>query len=293
MSEWLIPLITLTALEIVLGIDNIIFLAILVGRVPKEQQRLARNLGLILALFLRLGLLFFITLLMAATEPLFYLPAWTFPDSEARAISFKDLVLILGGLFLVAKATYEIHHKLESPEESHAAAQVARAGSGAAFWIIILQILAIDLVFSLDSVITAVGMVKTNAPAVASQTEEPKPTSEVSAEKPAEQGHGLGGLHPTVGIWIIVVAMIITCLVMLLAAGPVSDFVGRHPTLKILALSFLILIGVLLVAEGFGQHINKGYIYFAMAFSFVVELLNMRMRSVHPVALHEPHPPQV
>lgn len=287
MTEWLIPLITLTALEIVLGIDNIIFLAILAGRLPKEQQPRARNLGLLLALVMRLGLLGCITLLMAATEPLFFLPEWVFGDTEARGISFKDLILLGGGTFLIGKATYEIHEKLEGPEEKPL---LGTAAQNSKFWMVILQILAIDLVFSLDSVITAVGMVKTNAP-VATQKEEPKP-EEKAADKGSHGDHGVGHLHPTTGLWVIVVAMIITCAVMLFAAGPISDFVGRHPTLKILALSFLILIGVLLVAEGFNQHLNKGYIYFAMAFSFVVELLNMRLRQVHPVTLNEPHMPK-
>jgi len=284
MNEWLVPLITLTALEIVLGIDNIIFLAILAGKLPKEQQRKARNLGLLLALVMRLGLLFCITLLMAATQPLFYLPAWVLGDPDARAISTKDLILILGGLFLIGKATYEIHHKLEG-DEPH---PDAPGGTASKFWVVILQILAIDLVFSLDSVITAVGMVNPSKPDVHAVEGAPaaKPADDPAAHRPSRSDP-----HAT-GVWIIVVAMIITCAVMLVAAGPVSDFVARHPTLKILALSFLILIGVLLVAEGFNQHLNKGYIYFAMAFSLVVELLNMRLRGRNPVVLHEPHLPK-
>jgi predicted tellurium resistance membrane protein TerC len=281
MTDWIIPLVTLTALEIVLGIDNIIFLAILAGKLPKEQQPGVRRLGLLLALGTRLGLLAFINLLMSATQPLFELPGGIFTAKEAREISFKDIVLILGGLFLVGKATFEIHQKLEGEEE---VPPEAAGGKSSKFGLVLLQIVLIDIVFSLDSVITAVGMVKTDGDhaAVPTQVAEGEP-------KPAE---GTSTLHPKTGIWVIVVAMILTCAVMLFAAGPVGDFVGRHPTLKVLALSFLILIGVLLIAEGFGQHINKGYIYFAMAFSLVVELLNMRVRAHEkPVHLHEPQMP--
>jgi predicted tellurium resistance membrane protein TerC len=253
MTEWIIPLVTLTAMEIVLGIDNIIFLAIIAARLPPEQQPRARRIGLMVALAARLLLLFGITLLLAATKPLFHLPDWMFSSEEAQAISLKDIILVAGGLFLIGKSTFEIHHKLEG-EEPHEAGATAM---GASFAGVLVQIAMIDIVFSLDSVITAVGMVPDN-------------------------------------VWVIVVAMVITVGVMLVFADPVSNFVSRHPTLKILALSFLILIGVLLVAEGLAQHLNRGYVYFAMAFSFVVEMLNLRLRRPKQEAVHlrEPHLPK-
>jgi predicted tellurium resistance membrane protein TerC len=234
--EWAIALVTLTAMEIVLGIDNIIFLAIIAGRLPVEQQDRARKLGLFAALGTRLLLLLGINLILQATQPLFALPGWIFESPEARNISVRDLILMAGGLFLIGKSTFEIHHKLEGDEPEAGAASQKASG----FALVLVQIALLDVVFSLDSVITAVGMVD--------------------------------------NIWVIVVAMCLTVAVMLVFAGPVSRFVTRHPTLKILALAFLILIGVMLVAEGLGQHINKGYIYFAMAFSFAVEMLNLRMR---------------
>lgn len=252
-TEWLAPLIALVALEIVLGIDNIIFLAIIVGRLPHEQQARARRLGLGLALGLRLLLLFFINFLMGLTEPIFHLSAIGLPPSwipkDVDAITGKDLILILGGLFLIAKSVHEIHERLEGPEiETSALPKVSSLG-----WTLV-QIGLIDVVFSLDSVITAVGI--------------------------GQQ------------IWIMVVAMILAVLVMLVSAGPIGDFVHRHPTLKILALSFLILIGVVLLVEGFGQHISRGYIYFAMAFAFVVEMLNLKVRGqAVPVQLHEKRMP--
>jgi predicted tellurium resistance membrane protein TerC len=232
----LVALVTLTAMEIVLGIDNIIFLAIIAGRLPPAQQGKARTLGLIAALGTRLLLLLTINLILHATQPLFWLPDWLFHDPEARGISVRDLILIAGGLFLIGKSTFEIHHKLEGDEpEPHAA-----PGAGGRFGAVLVQIALLDIVFSLDSVITAVGMVR--------------------------------------NVWVIVAGMVITVGVMLVFAGPVSRFVTKHPTLKILALAFLILIGVMLVMEGLGQHVNKGYIYFAMAFSFAVEMLNLRLR---------------
>jgi predicted tellurium resistance membrane protein TerC len=252
MTEWLIPLVTLSAMEIVLGIDNIIFLAIVAGRLPRDQQPRARQLGLLLALVTRLGLLFFVSFLLAATQPLFHLPGWIFSSEEARAISLRDLILLAGGLFLIGKSTFEIHHKLEG-EEDH---EEGRPRTAVSFTMVLIQIALLDIVFSLDSVITAVGMVK--------------------------------------NLWVIVAAMVLTVLVMLFFAGPVNNFIEKHPTLKILALSFLILIGVLLVAEGLGQEINKGYIYFAMAFSVVVEMLNLRLRkkqeAVHLRGKHLPAP---
>jgi predicted tellurium resistance membrane protein TerC len=236
-ATW-ISLGTLTAMEIVLGIDNVVFLAILAGRLPRAQQPLARRLGLGLALGTRLILLFSITWVMGLTQELFHV---------VRAWSGRDLILLLGGLFLIGKATYEIHDKLEVKHEEGAE---AKAAARAAFWMVIAQIALLDVVFSLDSVITAVGMAQ----------------------------------HVSV----MVAAMVVAMVVMLVFAGPIGDFVERHPTMKILALSFLILIGVMLVAEAFGQHINRGYVYFAMAFSFGVELLNLRVRKAQrePVRLH-------
>ena len=236
-AAW-ISLATLAALEIVLGIDNIVFLTILAGRLPKEQRPSARKLGLAFALATRLGLLFAITWVMGLTRELFAV--------MGHGFSGRDLILLLGGLFLMAKATFEIHDKLEVRHE----AEASSTKGGATFWFIIAQIGLLDVVFSLDSVITAVGMAQHLA--------------------------------------IMVTAMIIAVAIMLVFAGQIGEFVERHPTMKMLALSFLILIGVTLVAEGLGKHIEKGYIYFAMAFSFVVEILNMRIRRAReaPVALH-------
>ena len=234
-ATWL-SLVTLTAMEIVLGIDNVIFISILVDKLPRGQQSLGRRLGLSLALIFRLGLLFAITWIMRLTAPLF-----TIAGNE---ISGRDLILIGGGLFLIWKATKEVHENLEVTHEER---KVPTGKS--AFGIILVQILALDIVFSLDSVITAVGMAQ--------------------------------------DIAVMVAAMVIAVGVMLAFSGSVAAFVMRHPSMKILALSFLLLIGVVLVADGLGQHVGKGYIYFAMAFSFGVELLNMRVRSKGPpVALH-------
>ena len=234
-AAWL-SLVTLTAMEIVLGIDNVIFISILVEKLPHGQQSLGRRLGLSLALILRLGLLFTITWIMRLTAPLF-----TIIGNE---ISGRDLILIGGGLFLIWKATKEIHENLEV---THAERKGPTGKS--AFGVILVQILALDIVFSLDSVITAVGMAQEIA--------------------------------------VMVAAMVIAVGVMLAFSGSVAAFVSRHPSMKILALSFLLLIGVVLVADGLGQHVGKGYIYFAMAFSFGVELLNMRVRGKGaPVALH-------
>ena len=234
-----IALATLSAMEIVLGIDNIVFLTILAGRLPAAQQPRARRLGLVLALGTRLALLFAITWVMRLTRPLFSL--------LGHGFSGRDLILLGGGLFLIAKATFEIHDKLEVQHEAGEALRKAPV----AFWGVVVQIGLLDIVFSLDSVITAVGMAQHLA--------------------------------------IMVAAVVVAMAVMLVAAGQVGDFVERHPTVKMLALSFLILIGVMLVAESFGKHIEKGYIYFAMAFSLGVELLNMRMRRAReaPVRLHE------
>jgi predicted tellurium resistance membrane protein TerC len=234
--DFYLSLLTLTAMEIVLGIDNIIFISILVGKLPRGQQAGARRLGIGLALILRLALLFAITWVMGLKDPLFAV--------LGRAFSGRDLILLGGGLFLVAKATWEIYDKLEVAHEER-----ARGSGAAAFALILLQILALDVVFSLDSVITAVGMARHVA--------------------------------------VMVAAMIVAVGVMLAFSGRISDFVNRHPSMKILALSFLLLIGVMLVADGMGQHVGKGYIYFAMAFSLGVELLNLRMRKRSaPLELH-------
>jgi predicted tellurium resistance membrane protein TerC len=230
---------TLTVLEIVLGIDNIVFISILSGKLPEHQQRTARMIGLGLAMFGRIVLLLSITWVMQLTEPLF--------SVLAEEISGRDLILLLGGLFLLGKSTHEIHNKLEG-----AHADASGAPAVASFTSVIIQILLLDLVFSLDSVITAVGM--------------------------AEQ------------VEVMVIAVVIAVLVMMVSAGAVSRFIDEHPTVKMLALSFLLLIGVVLMAEGLDQHIPKGYIYFAMAFSVFVEMLNLRAKRqrAEPVHLREP-----
>jgi predicted tellurium resistance membrane protein TerC len=235
-NEILIALFTLTAMEIVLGIDNIIFIAILVARLDIKDQAKIRNIGIGLALVIRIGLLFSISWVMTLTEPLFAILDHSF--------SGRDLILLGGGLFLIAKSTFEIHHKVEGDPE-HALPEDAKSKKKASPGNMLAQILVLDIVFSLDSVITAVGMVTQ--------------------------------------VGVMVVAMVISMVVMLLSAGKISAFVDRHPTVKILALSFLILIGVMLVAESMGQHVSKGYIYFAMAFSLVVESLNIRYRTKNPV----------
>jgi predicted tellurium resistance membrane protein TerC len=235
-TQSITALLTLTAMEIVLGIDNIIFIAILVGRLPLNQQEKIRNLGIGLALVIRIGLLFSISWIMTLQEPLFSL--------IGKDFSGRDLILLFGGLFLLAKSTFEIHHKVEGDPKIHlheAEKTGNRKGAGS----MLFQILLLDIVFSLDSVITAVGM-----------------ANQVS-----------------IMVW----AMLISMLVMLVSAGKISGFVERHPTIKILALSFLLLIGVMLVAEGMGAHVSKGYIYFAMAFSLIVEVLNMRYRKKQSV----------
>ena len=225
--ESLIALLTLTVLEIVLGIDNIIFISILAGKLPKEQQNKARLTGLGLAMLTRILLLFSIVWIMKLTLPLF--------TALGQEISGRDIILITGGLFLIAKSTFEIHDKLEG-EEGHRSIKVAKS-----FGSVITQILLLDIVFSLDSVITAVGMAN--------------------------------------NIIIMIIAVVIAVGVMMVSSKSISDFVEKHPTVKMLALSFLLLIGVSLIAEGLEQHIPKGYIYFAMAFSVFVEMLNLRMKS--------------
>jgi predicted tellurium resistance membrane protein TerC len=252
--EWLadpnvwIAFATLTVLELVLGIDNVIFISILSGKLPADQQPRARFIGLSLALVMRVILLFSLTWVMGLTEPLFTV--------FHQGVSGRDLILLIGGLFLIAKSTHEIHGSLEG--EQGASAKKVYSG----FVSVIIQITALDIVFSLDSVITAVGMV---------------------SAKSAEEG-GFGEM----GIWIMISAVVVSIIAMMLFAGPIGAFVQRHPTIKMLALAFLLLIGVTLIAEGLHQHIPKGYIYFAMAFSVLVEFLNMRLRrKAPPVELHD------
>ena len=227
---------TLTALELVLGIDNIIFISILVDKLPKAQQEFARRVGLFMAMFMRIGLLLVLAWIVGLVEPLFTI--------MEKGISGRDLILILGGLFLIWKSTSEIHQSLEGEEEH------ATSAAGATFTSVILQIMVIDLVFSLDSIITAVGMVD--------------------------------------DIRIMIAAVVVSVGLMMLFASPIGRFVSDHPTIKMLALAFLVVVGVVLVAEGFGHHVPKGYVYFGMAFSLGVEMLNIRLRrsKTQPVKLH-------
>jgi len=235
-AEGWIALVTLTILEIVLGIDNIVFISILAGKLPAADRERARKVGLSLAMLIRLGLLLAISWVMGLTTPWF--------SVLGHAITGRDFILIAGGLFLIAKSTREIHEKLEGDGAEGASRAVV------SFTSVIVQILLLDIVFSLDSVITAVGM--------------------------AEQ------------VSVMMLAVVIAVLVMLLSSAAIGEFVERHPTVKMLALSFLILIGVSLLGEGFGQHIPKGYIYFAMGFSVFVEMINLRIRGQgEPVHLHE------
>jgi predicted tellurium resistance membrane protein TerC len=235
MTELLIALVTLTVLEVVLGVDNIIFITILSGKLPKAKRKRARRLGLLGAMVTRILLLLSLSWIASLTEP--------FVTVFGRGISGRDIILVGGGLFLLAKATYEIHDKLEGGGH--------RTGRQAAsFTSVIVQVMVLDIVFSLDSVITAVGMANV--------------------------------------LWVMVTAIVLAVLVMLLATEPISEFVEKHPTIKILALSFLLLIGLSLIAEGFGQHLDKRYIYFAMGFSVFVEMINIRLRGKgEPVQLHE------
>jgi len=236
-ESW-IALLTLTALEIVLGIDNIIFISILAGKLPENQQKTGRQVGLLMAMITRILLLFSIAWLTRLTSPLF--------TAFSNDISGRDIILIIGGLFLLGKSTFEIHERLEG-EEGHASQKVAASLLGVVF-----QIMLLDIVFSLDSVITAVGMVNE--------------------------------------IFIMVSAVVIAVGIMLFASGPISEFVNDRPTLKILALSFLLLIGFSLVADGLGLHIPKGYIYFAMGFSVFVEIINLQVRAkTTPVQLRKPY----
>jgi predicted tellurium resistance membrane protein TerC len=236
-ADGLIALATLTFLEVVLGVDNVIFISILVGKLPKDQQPRARTIGLAGAMGMRILLLLSLTWIMRLTQPLFH--------AFDHGFSGRDLILIAGGLFLLWKATVEIHDKLEG-QEGHATARVAPS-----FAAIIGQIMVLDVIFSLDSVITAVGMAS--------------------------------------DIAIMITAVVVAVAIMMVSARSIGDFVMRHPTVKVLALSFLLMIGLALVADGVGFHIPKGYIYFAMGFSIFVETINLRIRPAHaPVRLHEP-----
>ncbi len=235
-TENIIALVTLTALEIVLGIDNVVFISILVGKVPPEQRARTRRLGLGLAMLTRIALLLSLTWVMRLEAPLF--------SPFDHAVSGRDLILLVGGLFLIAKATWEIHDKLEG-----AAHGTASGSRDVSFGAVLVQIALLDIIFSLDSVITAVGMAQ----------------------------------H----VGVMIAAVVCSVLVMLVFAGAIGEFIERHPTMKMLALSFLLLIGVLLVAEGMGKHVDKGYVYFAMAFSLGVELLNLKLRKSTPVTLRQ------
>lgn len=242
--EYVIALIALSAMEIVLGIDNIVFIAILTGRLPPEQQPSARRWGLALALGMRILLLLSLSYVMRLTQPLLHLSHFLpqeWLSEETNAVSMKDIILFFGGLFLIWHSVREIHRFQMGNEEHDTGRRLSFRG-------VLLKIAGMDVIFSLDSVITAVGMVK--------------------ADK--------------AGLAVMITAVILAVLVMLVFSEVVSRFVARNPTLKMLALSFLILIGVMLVAEGIGTHMNKGYIYFAMAFSLVVEMLNLRLRRAVP-----------
>ncbi len=225
-AENIAALVSLTSLEIVLGIDNVVFIAILTGKLPRNKQALARRVGLGFAMIARVLLLLALSWIMRLTAPLF--------EVFAHPISGRDLILFTGGLFLIGKATFEIHDKLEGDQVGE-----LREKASAKFWPIIFQVALLDIVFSLDSVITAIGMAQE--------------------------------------IWVMIVAVMLAVCVMLVFAGSISEFIMKHPTLKMLALSFLLLIGVMLVAESLGKHIEKGYIYFAMAFSLLVEILNLKV----------------
>lgn len=231
-ESW-IALLTLTFLEVVLGIDNIIFISIVTGRLPQAQQPKARNLGLLLALAFRIALLLGITWIIGFTKPIFAIG-----DFE---VSGRDIILAIGGVFLLAKSTSEIHHKIEGEEQSH---QTAKQQS---FTSIIIQIILLDMVFSFDSILTAVGL--------------------------------------TDKVLLMVIAVVISIGIMMIFAGKISSFINKHPTLQILALSFLILIGFMLVVDGLHYHVPKGYIYFAVAFSLLVEVLNMKFRKNNPIKL--------
>ena len=235
--DWVLPLLTLTLMEVVLGIDNVVFLSILVDKLPRREREIARIVGLSLAMVMRIALVFLVSWLASLTEPLFTITTWEF--------SGRDLILIAGGLFLVWKSTTEIHEALEGPREEKA------VEAGATFRGIIVQIVLIDMIFSLDSIITAVGLVDEIA--------------------------------------IIIAAVVVSVVGLILFSGPVGRFVSEHPTVKMLALSFLLVIGVVLIADGFDYHVPKGYVYFSLAFSVLVEMLNLRVRARRARA-REPEP---
>jgi len=235
LEAW-IALATLTLLEIVLGIDNIIFISIVTNKLPLEQQKGARNLGLALALIMRIAMLLGITWLIGFTQPVLTIPDLGFDITpEARDISGRDLILIFGGIFLLVKSIGEIHHKVDADEDENMAQKAKKSFTGT-----IIQIALLDLIFSFDSILTAVGMIKE--------------------------------------IEIMIIAIIISMIVMLLFSGYISNFINQNPTLQILALSFLILIGFILIVDGLAVHVPKGYVYFALFFSLIVEILNLRMR---------------
>ncbi len=241
-SDALTALVTLTLLEVVLGIDNVVFISILVGKLPPAQQARTRRIGLLGAMVMRICALFSLAWIISLTAPLFTV--------LSQEVSGRDLILVVGGLFLLAKATMELHDRLEG-NEGHASARVAPS-----FVAVIVQVMLLDIVFSLDSVITAVGM--------------------------------------TDQLWVMITAVVLAVSIMLLSVSTISEFVSKHPTIKILALSFLLLIGMSLVAEGLDQHVPKGYIYFAMGFSILVEAINIRAgragsKQAEPVRLHEPY----
>jgi predicted tellurium resistance membrane protein TerC len=243
--EWLlndaIALVALTAMEIVLGIDNIVFISVVSSRLPLAQQPRARQIGLLAAMGTRILLLLTLAWVMRLTTPIVHVSdlglaaEWLREHTDINAISWRDLILLLGGLFLIRSSVLEIHHKIEGQHDDHAAPRIVTFRS------VIFQIAVLDIIFSLDSVITAIGMAES--------------------------------------IWVMVTAVIMAVLVMMVFAGTISAFVERHPTVKMLALAFLLMIGVMLVAEGLGTHIEKGYIYFAMAFSLLVEILNLRAKA--------------
>jgi predicted tellurium resistance membrane protein TerC len=241
MTESIIALLTLILLEVVLGLDNVIFISILSSRLPEHQQKKARRVGLILAMFIRLGLLAVISVILKLTNDFFTIP-WPTGPSYKMGISGKDLILILGGIFLIYKSATEMYHKMEG-EEGDTSKSMKVAGFNA----VVGQILLLDIVFSVDSIITAVGMVDE--------------------------------------LWVMYTAVIVTVVIMLFAAEPISRFVNRHPVFKMLALSFLLLIGVSLIAEGFEVHIPKGYIYFSMAFALFVDVVQLRMHKTKKPAV--------
>jgi predicted tellurium resistance membrane protein TerC len=251
MTESIIALLTLILLEVVLGLDNVIFISILSSRLPQHQQKKARRTGLILAMFIRLGLLAIISVILQLTNDIFQIP-WYSKDTDYRmGISGKDLILVLGGLFLLYKSATEIYHKMEG-EEGDTSSSI----KAASFNSVVLQILLLDIVFSIDSIITAVGMVEE--------------------------------------LWVMYTAVIITVGIMLFAAEPISKFVNNHPVFKMLALSFLLLIGLSLIAEGFDVHIPKGYIYFSMAFALFVDIIQLKMHKAKrpPVKTREHYLPE-